>query len=165
MKERNDLKRLMKKFNKQKKFGPKNDQCCVVYRVKKSSDLRISNPFYKTYPPSKYLERNEPSQLRPYQVAFIVNKGWLPQGKDISHICNRPRRRGRKNKKLSQAKCINVDHMEVVSNPENCSRQKCHNIISDMFFSKMGKNKKMITECWKIDSCEHTPKCFIHSGL
>ena len=103
---------------------------CKLLRKKKT----FNNPMKKKY------RRFEPGKLRHYQVQYVIEKKYLPVGKQwvLSHRCH---------KKL----CVNIKHIECDRNSMNSSRNGCKTLLS-----KIKKHKNQTLRCSK-----HKPCCFM----
>ena len=117
--------RFDKEVRKQCDGGP-----CKLLRKTKT----FNNPLKKKY------SRFEPKKLRHYQVQYIIEKKYLPVGKNwvLSHRCHN---------KL----CVNVKHIECERDFMNSSRNGCKSVLS-----KVKKMKNQILRCAK-----HKPCCFM----
>ena len=100
---------------------------CKLLRKKKI----FNNPMKRKY------RRFEPKKLRHYQVQYIIQKKYLPIGKQwvLSHRCHN---------KL----CVNVNHIECERDFKNSSRNGCKAQLS-----KIKKGKNQILRCTKHDPC------------
>ncbi len=63
-----------------------------------------------------------------HQFAYEYFKGTIPEGLEIDHLCR-------------NHKCVNPDHLEVVTHQENCRRGECG--------EKTGQIQKTKTHCPK----------------
>ena len=145
--ERKLLKACRRRFTQIQKYGKKTNICERVRYVTgcENDDLAITNPFFKRYENVK--GRNEPKTLLPYQIEFLISKGYLPQnGMHLSHICG--------------TKCITVTHIRVESIKINNERKKCHKKIQ----KKLGIGKKRKRGAHFLKVCNHTPSCFLIFG-
>jgi len=131
--------------------GSKKNKCKLIQkkRVTNFSQNKISNPVHGKY--KDILERKEPPVLLAYQIAFIIQRGFLPMYPfNLSHVC------GRKN-------CYITDHLIVEIFYMNSRRQKCHNALikESKIFRLQGIVGGMRIFC---ESCEHgrtrRTKCF-----
>ena len=110
-----------RKIRKTSDFGP-----CEVYR----RNYTIDNPFLKK-------KRFEPKKLRHYQVHFIIERGYLPCDKVLSHLCHRDL-------------CINIDHIWCEDASVNSRRNGCKKKFENTA-------KRNLNKC-KCDV--HEPCCF-----
>ena len=103
-----------------------------------------------------------PSTIRPHQIIFIINNGYIGNKNNnmqISHICGN---------KL----CIQYKHMCIENKKKNLQRKICHNKIKK--YEKKYRNNKNIKTIGKLFisdiindkyQCPHKHnKCFINYG-
>ena len=126
---------------------------CVMVRYVSGArqSHAMGNPFYEKY--SKIPGRVEPKDLRPHQIEFIIQKGFLPPpGFHLSHVCG-----------ATNSSCINVEHMSVEPIKINNSRKTCHRAIRRA--GRKTKNKRGVYYCVNCPHWPDYPKCFINFGL
>ena len=82
-----------------------------------------------------------------YQISkmmeLIENGQDIPIGKEMSHICNTPKKPNKKKRKYNREKgrkninpCIEPDHIEFSTHSDNCSRSECHNNLKEYISMK-----------------------------
>ena len=114
----------LREIRKTSQFG-----ACTTYAKWKT----IDNPFLNKYAGKRF----EPKKLRHYQVHYIIQHGYLPINKVLSHRCHR---------KL----CVKMDHIICETRQNNSKRNGCKKL-----FEKCGK--RSLNKC--ICSI-HSPPCF-----
>ena len=127
-----DLQRFMDKI-KFTEFGDRRDCTCKVPSGKKKKRFTWNG-----------------RRLRIYQVAFLLEFGFLPS--EISHRCHRGR-------------CIEIAHLLNESSWMNKSRNKCKRRLQKIKNIKK-REVRRAKACFtiRLEECAHDPPCFLKIG-
>ena len=134
--QKNELRRAYNEFKDDiHEYGVENGDEISCKRVRKPHETYDIDgiKFYK-YQISKTIE-------------LIDNNKDIPIGKEMSHICNTPKKPNKKKRKYNREKgeknvnpCIEPDHIEFATHSDNCSRRTCHNNLKK-YVSKKQPNR------------------------